>query len=455
MGGGAGAPGAPAKATATGVRPIRIDVPRTGQSFSFTKVLNAGQEPLAISVAMMRLKAYRGLMMVVQVCGFVLGVLMLWWLASRSERSSLWMTIAATLIIWSVASLLTMWRLLHIGLILALPTIVFAVAGWGIWRFWQWRKARQMPPPVATALIFLALGFSAFSSAGSEDGNPSVNSNAASIISASYTGVVSDKVARFGRSGSACHHAEQPDCAVVWRRCGHRVFQCTEWHEAHPGRTKHRRSAVCAGEGDIAIQAGGQAQRRCYAAAACLRRRSPALASHVTITINKAEADVDFPTAVSFDRVSANQETRVKAVIGAAGRLEMNWTPRVKRAAEIAATVFAQNNALVTLGGGVINTRATLDYQISQGELKQVRVRIPNGQRLLRVEGDAIRVWEIKEDTLVVELLKGVSPTYKLTVETEKLLDKLPTTARIELPQALDVSAKPVWSHCADRKSFH
>ena len=111
----------------------------------------------------------------------------------------------------------------------------------------------------------------------------------------------------------------------------------------------------------------------------------------------------------------------------------------MKRAAEIVATVFVQNTALVTIGGGVMNTRATLDYQISQGELKQVRVQIPAGQRLLRVEGDAIRSWEIKDDTLVVDLLKGVSPAWKLTVETEKVLDKLPATAQVELPHALDV----------------
>ena len=69
--------------TATGVRPIRIEVPRTGQSFSFTKVLNAGQEPLTASFSMMRLKVYRGVQMVMQVCAFVLGLLMLWWLSLR------------------------------------------------------------------------------------------------------------------------------------------------------------------------------------------------------------------------------------------------------------------------------------------------------------------------------------------------------------------------------------
>ena len=157
------------------------------------------------------------------------------------------------------------------------------------------------------------------------------------------------------------------------------------------------------------------------------------------MVIDEAEADVEFPTAVAFERTSGNQQTKVEAVIGPSGRLELNWAPRVKRAAEIVATVFVQNTALVSIGGGVMNARATLDYQISQGELKQVRVRIPAGQRLLRVEGETIRSWEIKDDALVVDLIKGVSPAWKLTVETEKVLEKLPATVKVELPHALDV----------------
>ena len=95
------------KPTATGVRPIRIEVPRTGQAFSFTKVLNAGQEPLTASFSMMRLKVYRAEQMVVQVCAFVLGLIMLWWLSLRPDRSSLWVTVAVVFILWSVQRLLT------------------------------------------------------------------------------------------------------------------------------------------------------------------------------------------------------------------------------------------------------------------------------------------------------------------------------------------------------------
>ncbi|MEW6306426.1 MAG: hypothetical protein AB1705_23415, partial [Verrucomicrobiota bacterium] len=85
----------------------------------------------------------------------------------------------------------------------------------------------------------------------------------------------------------------------------------------------------------------------------------------------------------------------------------------------------------------------TFDYQVTQGEMRQARVRVPAGHRLLRVEGESIRTWELKTEggaeVLLVDLLKGVSPSYRLTVETEKVLEKLPAQARIDIPHALDV----------------
>jgi len=169
----------------------------------------------------------------------------------------------------------------------------------------------------------------------------------------------------------------------------------------------------------------------------------PALSSKLSIQIAEAQADVEFPTAVAFQRAPDNQETRVDAILGSGDRVEMFWTPRVKRVTDMAASIFVQNTSLVSFGSGAVNTRSTLDYQVTQGELRQVKVRLPAGQRLLRVEGELIRTWELNEDgaqqLLTVDLVKGVSPGYRLTVETEKLLEKLPAQAPIELPSAQDV----------------
>src|SRR5262249_33128677 len=44
-----------------------------------------------------------------------------------------------------------------------------------------------------------------------------------------------------------------------------------------------------------------------------------------------------------------------------------------------------------------------------------------------------------QEQVLSVELIKGVAPIYRLTVETEKVLDSLPAVLKTEIPHALDV----------------
>lgn len=443
----------PPKPTATGVRPIRIEVPRTGQSFSFTKVLNASKDPLTASFSMMRLKVYRGVQMVIQAAAFVLGLLMLGLLSLRSKRSSLWMTIAWVLIIWSVARLLTMWRVLHVGLIAAVPILLFALVAWAVWKFQHRRKVGQASrlsptPPIvppsgtgpaasADAALLILLCVPVVSSLAQETAPPAI-SNTVSILSATYTGAVQDKVAQFDATIQIATTVTNQIVPLFGEDVALESFSAKgEARLVREGRTV---GVLLPARGSVALQLkliaklGGDVTRRQLAFGI-----PPALSSRVSVIIDEAEADVEFPTAVSFERTSANQQTRVEAVIGPAERLELNWTPRVKRAAEIVATVFVQDTALVTIGGGVMNTRATLDYQISQGELKQVRVQVPAGQRLLRVGGDAIRSWEIKDDTLVVDLLKGVSPAWQLTVETEKVLDKLPATAKVELPHALDV----------------
>ncbi len=169
----------------------------------------------------------------------------------------------------------------------------------------------------------------------------------------------------------------------------------------------------------------------------------PALSSQMTFVLDEPQADVDFPTAISFKRILEKDRTRVEAVMGAADHVDLLWTPRVKRTGEVAATVFCQNATLVTFGGGVMNVSATMDYQITQGELQQARVQLPPGERLLRVEGAGIRTWEIANEngaqTLVVDLLQGQSQSWRLTVEMEKNLGSFPISLSIAVPHAVGV----------------
>ena len=433
--------------TAAGIRSIRIELPQTGQPFLFTKVLNVRDEPLSIHARIMTMHSFQMMQMAWQSMAFLIGAVVWVWQWRRPNRRSFILTIALALMTGSVCSLLIQWRALHDALIIGFPVVVVAIIAWLVWRYWPRggnsetdgtpaMSAAGAPPVIATILLLLAFSLSS-ATAGS------VEMEKASMTSASYTGTVNDRVA----SVEATMQFSEANIGQIVPLFGDdvAVSQFT---------VKNGSAELVRNNGGIAVRfknRGGvtlQVKLLVKIAGDVTKRRlafaiPPALSSQVTLALGESEADVDLPGAISFKRTLEKDTTRVEAVMGSASQVELLWTPRVKRAAEVAATVFCQNTALVTFGGGIANVRATLDYQVTQGELRQARVQLPAGQKLLRVEGKEIRTWAIQNENgapiLVVDLLKDVPTGWRLTVETEKVLAALPMSSAVVIPHALDV----------------
>ncbi len=450
-----GVNGATDAPTVAGIRSLHIELPQTGQPFLFTKVLNVGNEALSIRARVMSFHTFQTIQMAWQSAAFLLGLLVWWW-QWRAARNSFVLTLALALMLGSVGSLLVQWRALHDALIIGFPIVTLAVIALLIWKYWPRGHASEpvaappMPeppttdsnlPPVA-AMIALLLALSV-AGANAADSRFTIHDSHASITSASYSGSVNDRVALLEATLQFTAGKAGQTIPLFSDEVAVQQFTVKNG-QAQLVRDGNRLAVRLTKSGDATVQikmlvkvAGDVTKRRLNF------EIPPALASQVALTLDQAEADVDFPAAISLNRTLEKDKTRVEAVIGSGDHVELLWTPRVKRAAEVAATVFCQNAAIVTFGGGVVNVHATLDYQVTQGELRQARVLIPVGQRLLRVEGAGMRTWEIKAEngaqTLVVDLLKGVSPSWRLTLETEKVLDALPVSVAVETPHALDV----------------
>ncbi len=461
-----GLPAAVEPTRVAGIRSLRIEFPQTGRPFLFTKVLNVRDEPLSIRMRVMSLHTFQALQMTWQAAAFLLGVLVFWLQFGRARPGSFVLSLALALIIGSIGSLLVQWRALHDALIIAFPLVSLAVIAALIWRFWPRTHetgAADLPapeppqpgnlPPVVAALILSFVLLTPSVSAGSTAGP-------ASIVSASYSGSVNDRVALLDAVLQLSATKMGGSIPLFVEDVAVQQFTVKRG-EAKLMRDGNILGVRIGGRGDTTIQlkllvkVSGDVTKRHLTFTI-----PPALSSQVSLALDQPEADVDFPTAVSFKRTLEGGRTRVDAVIGSERQVELLWTPRVKRAAEVAATVFCQNASLITFGGGVVNVRSILDFQITQGELRQARVQLPAGQKLLRVEGASIRTWELKNapltpslspsdgereakqgegQILVVDLLKGVSPAWQLTVETEKAIDSLPATLSVEVPHALDM----------------
>ncbi|MBI4026254.1 MAG: hypothetical protein HY360_14805 [Verrucomicrobia bacterium] len=497
VGGAGGGVARSAFPAAAGIRSIQIDIPQVGQVFHFTKVLNVKDDPLSIRVSIIKTSVFVIVRAILQLAASLTGIWLIWRQQRHPFPSSFRIALGLALVVISVGSFLLANRVLHIALILAAGVIVLALLIWAVRKRWPRRgppssggpasgteppklspnvprSVSTVPKPApseskpasdaskpssvsptsgsaasaAAILIFAAFFADGLTLASHAQGtpvptSPAVPTNAVSIVSADYTGAVREKAAEFDVAIQLFSAATNQTVMLFGEDVA--VQQCV----TRNGTAKLLREGKSVGvllpqRGNAFLQLklltrlGGDVGKRRLSFGI-----PPALSSRFTMTLDEAEADVEFPTAVSFKRITENQQTRIQAVVGAADRVEMNWTPRMKRAAEITATVFCQNSTLATFGGGAVNTRTTLDYQITQGELRQARVRLPSGQRLLRVDGALIRIWEVKSengsDVLTVDLLKGVSADYRLTVETEQALAKLPAQVKVETPHTLDV----------------
>src|SRR6185369_14913016 len=394
---------------AQGIRPMRIDIPRTGQKFTFTKVLNVGDEALTLQALAVASKVLNAVRSVLQVTVFIAGLLLMWWQLRCHSPRSLIVTLALMMILASVGHLLITTRLLGLALIAAVPVCVLAVLAAVARGYWLRRSPASasdssgtaptpspsgspgMGPAVAAITLMLSLA-----SVNAKDAATQPETDTVSIQSAAYTGIVHERVARIeavlqvsaAKAGQILHLFNEDAAVEGFSAIPSTVKLLRQGNSVNVRMEKKGEATL---KVKFLVKLGGDVTKRQLAFGI-----PPALSTKLALTVDEPEAAVEFPTAVSYHSVATQQKTRVEAVMGAGERVELQWTPRVKRAAEIAATVFCRNATLVSFTDGAMNLRSVLDYQVTQGELREARVRIPVGQRLLRVEGESIRTWQIR-----------------------------------------------------------
>ena len=130
--------------TATGIKSLRIAIPKSGRAFNFTRVLNLGGEPPIIRLSLMRSRAFVLMRTFFQVIGFLVGLGIFWIQWRHAQPGTLWLAVGAALTLLATADLLVSWRLLGVVLITAVPALLLLGVIWLVWGFAIQARARRV-----------------------------------------------------------------------------------------------------------------------------------------------------------------------------------------------------------------------------------------------------------------------------------------------------------------------
>lgn len=146
------------------------------------------------------------------------------------------------------------------------------------------------------------------------------------------------------------------------------------------------------------------------------------------MTIPEADQAVEVTPLLVRQPIDAvkGKETKITGNLGSASRIGVVWHPKASIKPEMDLLASVTNHTQVVIADGLIHTDAFLRYDVLRGELTQLRVAVPKGDRILGVSSNDANVkgWkavdEAKQQVVTIELLSGAKKALTLEVHTER-----------------------------------
>lgn len=154
--------------------------------------------------------------------------------------------------------------------------------------------------------------------------------------------------------------------------------------------------------------------------------------SDLTLTIPEANQAVEVsPLQVLLPMEGSSEEqTVVKASLGSTDRFEVRWNPEAGSKPVMDLLASASNETRVRVEPGLLQSTATIRYEVLRGELSEVSVQVPEGARIIDVvpSSGRIRNWnsesvEGSHQHLRIELLNPVTDQFQVDIQTELVLE--------------------------------
>ncbi|WP_372366964.1 hypothetical protein [Candidatus Uabimicrobium sp. HlEnr_7] len=153
---------------------------------------------------------------------------------------------------------------------------------------------------------------------------------------------------------------------------------------------------------------------------------------------------VEITPSLTNTTVKTEKETNIKALLGNNNKIRIAWQSEVERKVEIKQIVHAENITSLKIGENFLNITTQIRYDVIQGQINQVKVKVPQGFTVYSVKstiGQGINDWNTQEstNTLQVNFLENVEDRGEgkvdllLEIKLEKIVKDL--TGQFSLPR--------------------
>ncbi len=155
------------------------------------------------------------------------------------------------------------------------------------------------------------------------------------------------------------------------------------------------------------------------------------LRNQVRLRIPETGLDVQSEEAVLFVAGENGKATEVDAVFGSARQISFAWRPRVRRTQLEQTVFFCEVNALAGMQSGVVDVSHQIQCRIAQGELREIRLRVPHGMTVTAVDSPGVATWSFDPDSRFMDAIfeRPVTGELTLHVRTQVSCDGLPYDA--------------------------
>lgn len=153
------------------------------------------------------------------------------------------------------------------------------------------------------------------------------------------------------------------------------------------------------------------------------------------LTIPEADQSIELqPKLLQEVKGDTPQTTQLVARLGSTDRVTARWHPRVGTKPDMELLASATNATLISIEDGLIHADAYFQIEVLRGQLEQVQVAVPKGQRILDVTSAArLKEWTVAEEEnrqiVTATFLSRQSGRIPLEIHTEWALTAEPFEA--------------------------